>query len=95
LVGIQKDLGEEESVLFEDGDNTFTDRRIPTVRSGRVIAIPYEQVSWLDYRGLGSFNREQIFCRQSLIETPKKAVGRGSARANTAREGKGAHPPRF
>jgi len=40
LVGIQKDLGEEESVLFEDGDNTFTDRRIPTVRRGRVVAIP-------------------------------------------------------
>ena len=42
-------LAPGERILIQDGDNSFTDRRLLIVRRNTVTAVPYEQISSAEY----------------------------------------------
>jgi hypothetical protein len=42
-------LAPGEKVLIQDGDNSFTDRRLLIIRRNTVTAVPYEQISSAEY----------------------------------------------
>lgn len=42
-------LAPGEKILIQDGDNSFTDRRLLIVRRSTVTAVPYEQISSAEY----------------------------------------------